>query len=77
MKLHSRSPILLAACSILASGCGPEPAPPTVTGAAAAGPNRRYQMKEEYKQVLGKDGQLLWKPGMPMPRPAAASIPKP
>ena len=57
--------ILVSICS----GCGesaPEASPPP--GAPVeAGPNRRFKIKEEYKQALDKDGHLILKPGMKKP----------
>ena len=66
----------LLGCGVLV-GCGERPVPPTPDNAtsAMAGANRRYPLKEEYKQVLGKNGQLNWKPGMRQPAPAAGSPP--
>lgn len=63
MRIRSRSLILLGAVALAATGCGSEPPPASSSGPAVAGPNRRYQMKPEYQQVLGKDGKPLWKPG--------------
>ena len=75
MKLTSGSWVLIAlGCGIVA-GCGERPAPPTPPNATAsmAGSNRRYQMKNEYKQVIGKNGQLTWKQGMKIPDAAKAA----
>ena len=65
----------MAALLPLASGCGSNtPAPTEITSSADAGPNRRLKFKEEYKQMIGKDGQLLWKPSSTTKRPPG--IPK-
>jgi len=55
--------IALVALVCLVSGCGSSAnAPPTTGAAVEAGPNSRIKFKEDYKKMLGKDGQLLWKP---------------
>jgi hypothetical protein len=65
----------LAASVILGAGCDSKtPTPAKVTSSADAGPNKRLKYKEEYKQMLGKDGQLLWKPSESNKRPPG--IPK-
>ena len=73
MSRMRRSWVLLAGCAAIAAGCGSKPSVPASTEPALAGPNRRYQMKDEYKQVLGKDGQMLWKQGMKLPPGAGAA----
>ncbi len=54
----------LFALVLFGSGCGgsQEGAPPDPAKSAQAGPNTRIKFKDEYKQVLGKDGKLLLKP---------------
>jgi hypothetical protein len=52
----------IAGSLILGAGCGSDTPTPTVAGPAVAGPNKRIKYKDEYKKMLGKDGQLLWKP---------------
>jgi hypothetical protein len=51
------------------SGCGSNTAAPTPGKAEAAGGNARIKFKDEYKQMLGKDGKMLFKPAESKKRP--------
>jgi hypothetical protein len=60
----------IAGLLTLGTGCGSgTPEPPKDLTSANAGPNARLKFKDEYKQMLGKDGQLLWKPSESSKRP--------
>ena len=60
----------VAASLLVAPGCGSDTGAPTkATGSADAGPNARLKFKDEYKKMLGKDGQLKWKPSESAKRP--------
>jgi hypothetical protein len=53
----------------LGSGCGrgePE-VPASKVDLSKVGGNQRLQFKEEYKQMIGKDGKFMMKPGMKTP----------
>ena len=79
MRLSPRGWFGLVACCGLLAGCGEKPAvgpPPGQFDASLAGPNRRFKGKEaEYKQALGKDGRLMYKPGMKNPLASAPAKP--
>jgi hypothetical protein len=52
----------------LGSGCGSgSEAPASKVDLSKVGGNSRLQFKEEYKQMIGKDGKVLMKPGMKNP----------
>jgi hypothetical protein len=53
----------------LGSGCGSgtEAPPASKVDLSKVGGNSRLQYKEEYKQMIGKDGKMLMKPGMKNP----------
>ena len=52
----------------LGFGCGREPEVPAAkVDLSKVGGNQRLQFKEEYKQMIGKDGRFLMKPGMKAP----------
>jgi hypothetical protein len=60
----------LVALVAIGPGCGPNSAPPTEPGQPVqAGANTRIPFKEEYKQMIGKDGKMLWKPSQSTKRP--------
>jgi hypothetical protein len=55
----------------LGSGCGSNPEiPASKVDPMKIGANRRLEVKEEYKQMIGKDGRFLMKPGMKSPPPS-------
>jgi hypothetical protein len=66
----ARSTLIALATIGFSGGCGPTtmPAPPAPADGSLgeAGPNRRLGFKPEYKQMIGKNGELLKK------RPAAS-----
>ena len=75
MNRLTKAAVGVAASLLLGSGCGSDTPPPTkINSSADAGPNARLKFKEEYKQMIGKDGQLLWKPSSTTKRPPG--IPK-
>jgi hypothetical protein len=75
MNRFSLAAIGLAISVVLVSGCGQTAAQPEKVGSSAeAGPNARLKYKEEYKQMLDKNGQLRWKPSESTRRPEG--IPK-
>ena len=75
MKRSTQAAIGVAASLLLGSGCGSNtPTSTKINSSADAGPNARLKFKEEYKQMLGKDGQLLWRPSSTTKRPPG--IPK-
>jgi hypothetical protein len=52
----------------LGSGCGTEPeVPASKADLSKVGGNQRIPFKGEYKQMIGKDGKVLMKPGMKSP----------
>jgi hypothetical protein len=52
----------------LGSGCGSEPeAPASKVELSKVGGNQRLKFKDEYKNMIGKDGKFLMKPGMKTP----------
>lgn len=68
MKLHyrcvARSMLIAAACIGFQAGCGSgtSTAPPSSPDdIGEAGPNRLLRFKPEYKQMIGKNGELLKK----------------
>ncbi|MDR3622157.1 MAG: hypothetical protein P4L85_22595 [Paludisphaera borealis] len=67
---RARSALIVLACLGFGAGCGSQT--PASSSAPAelgeAGPNQRLRFKPEYKQMIGKHGELLKK------RPA--NIPK-
>ena len=74
MRFSPRGWFSLVACCALLAGCGEKPAagPSGQFDASLAGPNRRFKGKEDqYRQALGKDGRLMYKPGMKNPLPPA------
>jgi predicted small lipoprotein YifL len=70
--------LLRALCGIVVligtgAGCGsegPTEKPPAPGQPQVAGPNRRLNIKPEYKEAI-KDGRLILKPGMKKPEPPA------
>jgi hypothetical protein len=63
-----RAAIGLVVLMGLGSGCGREPdVPASNVDLSKVGGNARLQFKEEYKQMIGKDGRVLMKPGMKSP----------
>ncbi len=63
-----RAAIGLVVLMGLGSGCGRESeVPASKVDLSKVGGNQRLQFKEEYKQMLGKDGKFLMKPGMKTP----------
>jgi hypothetical protein len=68
--------LLICFLLITTAGCGSNSTtPPAGVGDInTAGGNSRLKYKEEYKQMLGKDGKLLWKPSTTTKRPPG--IPK-
>ena len=63
-----RAAIGLAVLMGLGSGCGSQPeVPASKVDLSKVGGNQRLQFKEEYKQMIGKDGKFLMKPGMKTP----------
>lgn len=63
-----RAAIGLVVLMGLGSGCSQEPeVPATKVDVSKVGGNQRLKFKEEYKQMLGKDGKFLMKPGMKVP----------
>ncbi len=64
-----RAAIGLVVLMGLGSGCGSEPEVPASSKAdlSKVGGNQRLKFKEEYKQMIGKDGKFLMKPGMKTP----------
>jgi hypothetical protein len=59
----------------LLPGCGSGEGPSKEAGAVPA-PTRRLLANDKnadvYKKMVGKDGKLLWKPGMPKEAPGAS-----
>ncbi len=53
--------LAVLACTV--SGCGSSP-PPAVASSPTAITDHRLKYKEEYRQVLSKDGKIVVKPGM-------------
>jgi hypothetical protein len=65
-----RAAIGIVALVCLVPGCGSNTADPVAAGKPVeAGPNSRIKFKEEYKDMIGKDGQLRWKPSESKKRP--------
>jgi hypothetical protein len=63
-----RAAIGLVVLMGLGSGCGSgSEAPAPKADLSKVGGNSRLQFKEEYKQMIGKDGKVLMKPGMKNP----------
>jgi hypothetical protein len=63
-----RAAIGLVVLMGLGSGCGSgSEAPASKVDLSKVGGNSRLQFKEEYKQMIGKDGKVLMKPGMKNP----------
>lgn len=60
---YVRSAMVVLASAGFCAGCGPSttPAAPTEAGGGLgeAGPNKRLGFKPEYKQMIGKNGELL------------------
>jgi hypothetical protein len=66
-----RAVIGLLVLASVAPGCGSNAVDPEAAGKpVVAGPNNRIQFKEEYKDMIGKDGQLKWKPSQSKKRPS-------
>ena len=74
MKLCTRSAIGAFVLVFIGSGCGSGSGTTPTEGKVDAGPNSRIKFKDEYKKMIGKDGQLLFKPGTSGKRPPG--IPK-
>jgi hypothetical protein len=65
-----RAAIGLLVLASFAAGCGSNAVDPDAAGKpVVAGPNNRIKFKEEYKDMIGKDGQLKWKPSQSKKRP--------
>jgi hypothetical protein len=65
-----RTVIGLFAVVWFGSGCGSNAPPPTADGKLpVAGANSRIKYKDEYKQMLGKDGKMIYKPSESKKRP--------
>jgi hypothetical protein len=63
-----RAAIGLVVLMGLGSGCGREPeVPASKVELSKVGGNQRLQFKPEYKDMIGKDGRFLMKPGMKNP----------
>jgi hypothetical protein len=65
-----RAAIGLLALVYFVPGCGSNAADPAAAGKPVeAGPNSRIKFKDEYKDMIGKNGQLKWKPSQSKKRP--------
>jgi hypothetical protein len=63
-----RAAIGLVVLMGLGSGCGREPdVPASKVDLSKVGGNQRLPFKDEYKQMIGKDGKFLMKPGLKNP----------
>ncbi len=69
MDRSLRAAIGLVVAVCLGTGCGggePE-VPASKVDVSKVGGNQRLQFKDEYKQMIGKDGKFIMKPGMKTP----------
>ena len=66
-RLRATIPLLALMCLLPGCGSSTPDTPTKPVTASDAGPNRRLQFKDEYKQMLGNDGQYHLKPGMKPP----------
>jgi hypothetical protein len=70
-----RTALGLFALLSIGAGCGSNSGEKAEPGKPIpAGPDTRIKFKDEYKQMLGKDGKMLWKPSESKKRPQG--IPK-
>jgi len=53
-----------------ASGCGSSTPAPAPGQPAIVSGNSRIKFKDEYKQMIGKDGKMLFKPSESKKKPA-------
>jgi hypothetical protein len=63
-----RDALVVALLSCLLAGCGSGDQETQANQAKAAipSPNRRILSNEKYKDLIGKDGKPIWKPGQKM-----------
>jgi hypothetical protein len=80
LNLFFSRAIVLALLALLGPGCGSNhvtSSPATKGDTVPAAANRRIRFKEEYKQMLGKDGKMLWTPSTTNKRPPGVAGPEP
>jgi len=71
LTLSFRSAIVLASLLFLESGCGGSSTESEATknNTVQAAADRRIKFKDEYKDMVGKDGKMKWNPSQSSKRP--------